>query len=249
MNQIVPPSFLFQYSLSIPLAEHLPFRTGGLLRLPETARIFVPGRLNGPASAVDLRMAWNPEGLGISVAVSGRKMPVAGRRSDLTHSDHVQLMIDTRHTASVHRATGYCASLAVLPLDEDTAGQPQILVREIAQQRDVRQTPDPSACQVRRAQRSDGYLVEAWIPAEQLFGFREAPEIGMIGFYCVVRDTELGELPLSVGDDFPVTFDPSTWLQVELSQEILPDQEMAVDSVRAEKPATRKRSTRRPTAE
>jgi hypothetical protein len=49
-----------------------------------------------------------------------------------------------------------------------------------------------------------------------MFGFDEAPSIGRIGFYCVVHDTELGEIPLSIADDFPIAFDPSTWLQLEL---------------------------------
>lgn len=218
MNQIIPPSFLFQYSLPIPRINALPRRRGPLLQLPDSARLFVPGQLNQPSPALDLRLAWNPDGLGISLAVSGRTLSVAGRSSQPATSDSVLLLINTRHSDSVHRATGFCSALLVLPLDEDHDDQPFALAREIAQQRDLRQPLDASACRLHSQCSDTGYLLEVWIPAAQLAGFQEAPEIGNIGFYCIVHDTELGDMPLSVGGDFPVTFDPSTWLQLELAE-------------------------------
>ena len=63
----------------------------------------------------------------------------------------------------------------------------------------------------------DGYQLELWIPTTQMPGFDQIEEIGHLGFYVVVEDTELGQLPLSVGDDFPVAHDPSTWLQLNLA--------------------------------
>lgn len=143
-------------------------------------------------------------------------MPVAGRSDGLSNSDTVQLMLDTRHTANVHRATAYCTSLLVLPVDEQNQQRPTALVRDIAQQRDQRTSESAAAAQMQCERTSDGYQLEVWLPTEMLHGFAEATEIGRLGFYCVVRDSELGELPLSVGGDFPVSFDPSTWIGMEL---------------------------------
>lgn len=169
-----------------------------------------------PQSPLSLRLAWNTAGLGLDVTVRGRRQPLAGRRSDLRHSDHLQIFVDTRHTGNVHRATEYCTALIVLPSDEDHDDEPTVAFVEIAQQRTTKRERSGKSCSYRVHETSDGYRLELWIPAAQLPGFAEAPEIGHIGFYLVVEDTVLGQLPLSIGGDFPVSYDPSTWLQVRL---------------------------------
>ncbi len=219
MSPVVPASFLFQYSLAIPYIGQLPGKKKGSgLHLPDSAKVFVPGLLDRPQGTFHLKMGWNEKGLAIEIKVQGKKMPVLGRSDSLQTSDYVQLMIDTRHTASVHRATAWCSSLVVLPVDESSGRKPKAMIRDIAQQRDVRSSQDASECQLFCDAGKDGYQLEVWIPSALLFGFQEAPEIGRIGFYCVVHDSELGELPLSVGGDFPVTFDPATWLSLELTR-------------------------------
>ena len=140
----------------------------------------------------------------------------SGRRNDLKHSDHVLVLIDTRHTANVHRATEFCTALQILPADEAADDQPTVQFVEIGQQRNTRRDQDAKRVVVSVETVSDGYRMELWIPAAQIPGFAESPEIGHIGFYVVVEDTELGQLPLSIGDDFPVAHDPSTWLQLNL---------------------------------
>ena len=65
--------------------------------------------------------------------------------------------------------------------------------------------------------RDDGYLLEAWLPAESLTGFD--PETHrQLGFYLVVRDAELGEQFLTVGREFPFEYDPSLWQVLELAE-------------------------------
>ena len=213
---IVPPSFLFQYSMAVPRVEAIPRKKGSLLQLDDSCSLFVPGSMNDTDNAFGLRMAWNPEGLGIELDVPGKKLPPAGRRKDLKNSDSISLFVDTRHTANVHRATEYCCSLVVLPCDENADEKPTAAFVEIAQQRASKSDRDGGKCPVQVSVRPDGYRLEIWIPTSQMFGFDEAPEIGRIGFSCLIHDTELGEIPLNVGGDFPVAFDPSTWLQLEL---------------------------------
>ena len=213
---IVPPSFLFQYQLSIPRMDDLPRKKGRRLQLPDTARVFVPATMNEGAAGLDVRLAWNPDGLGMELIVHGKKQELSGRRHDLKHSDHVLVFIDTRHTANVHRATQFCTSMQILPSDEAADDDPTVQFVDIAQQRGIHREQDAKKVVVAVESVSDGYRLELWIPAAQIPGFAETPEIGHLGFYVVVEDTELGQLPLSIGDDFPIALDPSTWLQLNL---------------------------------
>ena len=213
---IVPPSFLFQYQLSVPRMDDLPKKKCRPLQLPDTARVFVPATLNDGTSSLDVKLAWNPDGLGIELVVHGKKQEVSGRRNDLKHSDYVSVFIDTRHTANVHRATQFCTALQILPSDEADDDQPTVQFVDMAQQHGTRLEQSSKRVLLGVETVSDGYRLEVWIPAAQIPGFAETPEIGHLGFYIVVEDTELGQLPLSIGDDFPVAHDPSTWLQLNL---------------------------------
>ena len=213
---IVPPSFLFQYQLFIPRMDDLPRKKGRRLQLPDTARVFVPATMNQGAAGLDVRLAWNPDGLGMELILQGKKQELSGRRHDLKHSDHVLVFIDTRHTANVHRATQFCTSMQILPSDEAADDGPTVQFVDIAQQRGTHREQDAKKVVVDVESVSDGYRLELWIPAAQIPGFAETPEIGHLGFYVVVEDTELGQLPLSIGEDFPVALDPSTWLQLNL---------------------------------
>ena len=213
---IVPPSFLFQYQLPILRVDDLPRKERGLVQLPDATRVFVPSSLNDVTSGLDLKLAWNPEGLAIEIAVKGKVNPPTGRERDLRHSDYVQIYIDTRHTASVHRATEFCSAWRVIPADEAAKGKPTVQLIDLAQQRGTRRQQDAGRVMIAMQNLSGGYQLELWIPAGQLPGFSEIAEIGHLGFYLVVEDTELGQLPLSIGGDFPVAHDPSTWLQLIL---------------------------------
>ena len=213
---IVPPSFLFQYQLFIPRMDDLPRKKGRRLQLPDTARVFVPATMNQGAAGLDVRLAWNPDGLGMELILQGKKQELSGRRHDLKHSDHVLVFIDTRHTANVHRATQFCTSMQILPSDEAADDGPTVQFVDIAQQRGTHREQDAKKVVVAVESVNDGYRLELWIPAAQIPGFAETPEIGHLGFYVVVEDTELGQLPLSIGEDFPVALDPSTWLQLNL---------------------------------
>lgn len=216
MNQIVPPSFLFDYQCRIPRIDGLP-GSKKWTSLPDTAVVFVPSQLNGVSPAFELRAGWNPGGLALSVTVREKRMPALGRADQLKTSDYVSIMMDTRHTANVHRATGYCTAINALPVDEKNSGRPTLLPTEIAQQRDLKRSLKPENCRIAASVKSQGYQLSVWLPADELPGFEQIAEIGRIGLYVVVHDTELGVLPLNVGDDFPTGFDPSMWLPFELS--------------------------------
>ncbi|MBL8818298.1 MAG: hypothetical protein JNL58_19885 [Planctomyces sp.] len=217
MSPVVPPSLLFQFTQLIPRISELPRRKGDLLQLPPAAELFVPARLNDQQAPLQIRCGWNEQGLGIDLRVKGRKHPAAGRSTAVTSSDRVLLSFDTRHTAGVHRITSWCTSLLVLPQDEDNQGTAQIRLKEFGQPKDSFGLPTPGS-RVQFDQAPDGYRLQLWIPAAAMAGYAEVPEIGRMGIYCVVEDTELGTLPLNVSGDFPISLDPSTWLSIELAR-------------------------------
>ena len=217
MNQIVPPSLLFDCQLSIPRCD-MPStrRTGRLLKLPDEATLFVPSAMDGTPQFAHLKAGWNENGIGLHVSVAGRKQPLSGDAGDLKNSDSILIWLDTRHAGNVHRATEYCHHFACLPVDENADGSATVTVQPIAQQRAQKLESDPRKMLCRTHLTKVGYDFEIWIPGTQLYGFREIAEIGRIGFFCVVHDTELGSQFLSLDDDFPYAYDPSVWPQLEL---------------------------------
>lgn len=219
MPHVLPPSLLFDFSLRIPRINALPRRRGRPVNLPETARLPYPARLERPESPLDVRAAWNPQGFGCQFAVSGRTAPPqSSAKNPAKRADSVLVFLDTRPSTGNHRATAWCVSYRITPFDPEHAGNPAISFHAISQQPGGRESNDLRRCLLNSAVRTDGYDVEAWIPAELIHGFDEIGQIGRIGFYCIVDDTEHGPLHFGIGDDFPVTIDPSTWVPLELEQ-------------------------------
>lgn len=216
MPPTIPPSFLFQYQLSLPRVNEIPRARGRLLGLQNSAELFVPARLNDEATPVRIRAAWNPEGLGVLLQIRGRRNSPAGRWKDPGNSDWIHILVDTRHTAGVQRATEFCTSVAVMPVDDDADGEASVRFTDISRQRTLAADKATASAKVDMQLVSGGYDIEIWLPGSLIPGFAQVSETGVLGFYCVIHDTELGDLPLSVGDDFPVAINPSTWLVLAL---------------------------------
>ena len=204
VNKIVPSTLLFDYRVQVPACPD-PSRkkTGRLLKLAEESRLPTLSTMEGDQPFSTLHVGWNPNGLGIGVAVRGRTQPLTGDPNQLENSDCVELWMDTRPTGSVHRATGYCHRLVCLPSDQSQGGVPSAVPLTIPQQREVRVEMQACHIQLRVHSRKGGYDMEVWIPGSQLYGYRQIDELRQLGFYCLVRDTELGEQPLTVADEFP----------------------------------------------
>jgi hypothetical protein len=217
MDYLVPPSLLFDFQFQVPRCPPPATRSkGNLLSLAAESELFVPSVINDQPVFASLHVGWNPEGMAFQIQVTGKTQSPLGRSDNLRLSDSILLWIDTRPAGNVHRATEYCHHFAALPADENHEGQPSVLVQPIAQQRAVKGDSDPRKMLTRTHSLKNGYRFELWIPGSQLYGFREITQIGKVGFYCIVCDAELGQQPLSVDDRFPYSYDPSTWVQLEL---------------------------------
>ena len=218
MNQIVPSALLFDYRVQIPACPDPSRRkTGRMLKLSDAAQLPVLSSMDGVATFAHLKAGWNVNGFGIVVSVRGRTKPLTGIPHQLDRSDCIELWIDTRPTGNVHRATAYCHRLACLPVDDSTDGSCSALPLPIAQQREIKGEMQAQHVQLRVHSFNNGYDLEVWIPESQMYGYRQMDELRQLGFYCLVRDTELGEQPLTMTDDFPFAWDPSLWVNLELA--------------------------------
>ncbi|MCR9200383.1 MAG: hypothetical protein NXI04_17245 [Planctomycetaceae bacterium] len=215
MANVVPTSLLFDFRPRLcHCGRPSKKKSGSLLSLPDAAIIFQPSRVNETVQFAMLKLGWNEDGLGGELTVSGKTAPPRGDVTKLDTTDSLSVWLDTRPSGSVHRATEYCHSFGFVPAT-DSSG-PQATVLPIAQQRASRVESNVRLFGLRTQSTSTGYTLEFWIPGTQLHGFREITEFGRLGFHAVVHDSELGEQSFSLADDFPTSYDPSTWTQLEL---------------------------------
>jgi hypothetical protein len=216
MSSLVPQRFLFRYSFPVGFSAKLPQSGRRLLGLTEASRLASPAELDGAPSFGDLRLAWNENGIGISVEVMGKQKPLRCDERQLDDSDGLQLWIDTRNTQNIHRASRFCHAFTLLPLGGGADGSESVGVQtEIPRARELTPIAPRGTIRVSSTVKRDGYLLEAWISGEALNAFDPEAQ-PRLGFYYVIRDEELGLQTLSVDAEFPYAFDPSLWSTLEL---------------------------------
>lgn len=216
MTSLLPPRFLFRYSLPVRQRDTLPLRGKRLLDLPAECTLPDFAALDGGNHTGELRLAWNQEGLGISVQVRGKKRPIECAERFGDANEGLQVWIDTRNTQSIHRASRFCHHFCLIPKGSGKSSQEPFAIQlPIARARE--ETPRANTGEILLAAEvaRDGYLLEAWLPASVLHGYDPAAN-PRLGFYYFLRDRELGDQYLTVGPEFPFTYDPSLWATLEL---------------------------------
>lgn len=218
MNQLLPHRFLFRYSLPAKYSAKLPLRGKALLKLSAAHALPDFSDLDSATKFGDIRLAWNEQGIGIAVKVTGKSRPTVCRAAIPTETDGLQVWIDTRNTQNIHRASRFCHHFAFLPAGDGPKGdQPSASQLAIARAREDAPQTHINDVQVRSVIADDGYQLETWIPASALHGF-DPESTRQLGFYYLLQDSELGQQYPSVGPDFPIAHDPSLWVTVELAR-------------------------------
>jgi hypothetical protein len=212
----LPNRFLFRYSLPVRYERKLPRSGKKLLDLPAEFALADFGSLDQAEPFGQLRLAWNERGLGISVAVEGKKQPLNSDPQAPETSDGLRIFIDTRNTQNIHRASRYCQQFFLLPAGTRSAvGEPCVVQAPILRAREEGPRVNVAEIRMSSVASKSGYRLEAWLPAGVLHGYDPEAQ-PRLGFYYVLRDAELGEQFLSVGHDFPFAIDPSLWSTLEL---------------------------------
>ena len=212
---LLPERFLFRFAL--PCRYHDPLWTAKGVTLSEKHRLVGLSELEGRVPLADVRAAWSDSGLAFTVRVQGKKKAPWCRATRLEDSDGLQVYVDTRDVHNIHRAGRFCHRFIFLP-----GGEGRGLKDPVAQWMPIhraRENPrniPAGTLKVRSEKRVDGYVLQAFIPAEALTGF-EAEGHPRLGFTYAVLDRELGQQTLGVGSPMPYQEDPSLWATLELT--------------------------------
>lgn len=215
MASLIPPQFLFRYTFPVVRLDRLPRRGKRLLKLPPECVLPDLSELSGSTPFAELRVAWNENGLGIGIAVSGKSQPVACHPDQVETSDGVRIWIDTRNTQSIHRASRFCHQFVLLPTVGQDGASPLVVPTPIARANEDAPRIDAELIPIQSGLTAKGYWVDAWLPTAALNGYDPSRQ-PKLGFYYAVQDQELGLQTLSVGSEFPFASDPSLWATLEL---------------------------------
>ncbi len=215
---LLPQAFWFRIAASCPRLEEIPRPDDRqrLLDLPDSCALPDWGELEGRTSWAEIRLAWNPRGLGIAVRAEGLSdLQLAPDRPEGFADIH--FWVDTRDTRDISRASRFChrftASLRLrMPgrkLDVEVVQRP--IARAVADAPLSRPGLIASRAELSRA----GWSVEVFLPAQALNGFD--PETNRrLGFAYQVSDHAREDQFLGVGRDFPIGENPSLWATLEL---------------------------------
>lgn len=213
-NDLMSPAFLFRFA--VPCRHRRVVWDDGGAALEPRFRIPSFGELEGKALFADVRAAWNDTGLSLSVRVVGKQQPPWCRAERVEDSDGLHLWLDTRDTHNIHRASRYCHRFAFLPLGKGPQyQQPTAMWLPINRAKDNPKQVSAGILPVRSRLQTDGYTLEAHVPARALTGF-DPTEHPRLGFFYAVMDRELGWQTFTVGPEFPFAEDPSLWGTLEL---------------------------------
>ena len=75
-----------------------------------------------------------------------------------------------------------------------------------------------SPIKIRSETRTDGYVLQAHIPADAITGY-DPQEHTRLGFTYAVLDREMGRQTFTVGSEFPFDSDPTLWGTLELTRD------------------------------
>jgi hypothetical protein len=207
---LVPNRYLFKFEF--PLRHRATPRIDGDLRdwrrehlLPDWSG------LDEQARFAELYAGWNESGIFVAARVEGRRGAFQCNPRQFWKGDNLRVMIDTRDTRDIKRASRYCHKFYFLPSGGGAGGRAPV-AGSAKIQRATEDAPLAPAGMIQVASERVGsiYTIEGLIPAEALSGF-DPLEHPRIGLYVILEDKELGQQYLTIGDDLYWWVDPSTW--------------------------------------
>jgi hypothetical protein len=218
---LIPQAFWFRLAIPCRRLDDLPRagQRGRLLNLPASCALPAAARLEGREPFADVRAAWNPRGLALSIQVQGKKGPIQRDPADPNFIDGVHLGIDTRDTRDVHRATRFCHRFsAIFTPEKGPSASLDVTQKTIHRAMADAPKARPESILSRAEIRRDGWLVELFFKAESLNGY-DPENNRRLGLMVHVVEPSQGDQFLTVGREFPIDQDPSLWATLELRDE------------------------------
>jgi len=186
---LLPPQFLLRVSYPCRHVVKMPRpEADDLLDLPATCRLDNFAAMDGRKNFADVRLAWNANGLGVQIEVSGKDQTPVGDSAKPRQSDGLSLWLDTRDARNNHRASRFCHQFHFLPVaggpDRD---EPLFAQSKINRAQQDAPMTDPNSVLLRRHLKKSGYRLEAFLPVAAMNGF-DPTEHPKLGVYYLVRD-------------------------------------------------------------
>jgi hypothetical protein len=216
-RSLLPQAFWFRFSLPCPYVAKIP-RTNDpvrLLDLPAGCALPDSGQIEGIPSWAQVRVAWNEEGLAMTVLATGLadQQLVRERAEGFATA---QFWIDTRDSRTVSRATRFCHRfVARLELAKSRQLTVDVSQKPIARAQVDAPTCRPEILSTRAELSKSGWMLELFLPAKALNGF-DPDTNRRLGFAYQIGDHIREDQFLTVGREFPVGENPSLWSTLEL---------------------------------
>jgi hypothetical protein len=215
---LLPQAFWFRIAAPCPRVDEIPRPEGAkrLLDLPASCALPDGARLEGRVPWAEVRVGWNPRGLGIAVLAEGvaDSQLAADRPEGFADA---QFWVDTRDTRDVSRATRFCHRF-VAPLRVRESGRRldiDVVQRPIARALADPPMSRPGLIEARAELSRAGWQLELFLPAQVLHGF-DPDTNRRLGFASQIADHVREDQFLGVGRDFPIGENPSLWATIEL---------------------------------
>lgn len=133
---LIPQPFWFNVAFKASRVDGIPLKNakGRLLDLPDSCLLPNLAQLNGVSPWSQVWVGWNPQGLAITVEVTGKLGRIGGDPEQPQASDGFVALIDTRDTRDIHRASRHCHRIQATLIARHKGDVPEVRVtaRKIA---------------------------------------------------------------------------------------------------------------------
>ena len=214
MCPLVNPAALFRFR--IPCRRRKQLWPPAAADLDDSCRLPGFGPLANVPDVLDLRLAWNEDGLAVRAAARGVGAARWCQPTRPEDSDGLHLWIATRPTGESHRAGRFCRRLVLMPTGGGRSAEKAVAVAAaIPRVSEAVADLPPDAVTIEGHLENDGWRVDARIAAAALPGW-DPLELPRLGFFAALIDRRLGRVPLLAPPEYPWESDPTTWSELEL---------------------------------
>ena len=247
MKTLIPNRLLFRFEFPLSYRATPPKINGKLTGWSDAELLPALGEMDSEETFAAGWSCWNEDGIYIAAHVTGKRSAPRCDPKEFWKGDNLRLMLDMRDTRNIKRATKFCHHFYFLPTggpakskSKATPSEPRAPAtgRNPAGPQSSVFSPQPcpvaGSAPINRAKEnapaiesgrirvastvlSDGYKLEAHIPADGLNGF-DPEQHRRIGFYYILEDRDLGRQSFTIGDDLPWHVDPSLWATAVLEK-------------------------------
>lgn len=211
MSELIPNRQLFHYEVPLRRRAKPPKIDGDLSDWSDAFLMPPVRKLDGLDPFAPVYIAWDDRGLYIACRVTDKEYPLRCDPKEFWKGDNLRLCTDMRDARDIKRGTRFCQQFYFLPTGGG-ANRKEPVAGSARLQRAREHAPpvSPERIEIAANVTKTGYTLEAFVPADVLFGFDPA-EHRRIGIYYMLEDADHGQQYLTVGDDLNWYTDPSTW--------------------------------------